>query len=364
MQKVRTPLLRIAHGAVLGIASWCAAADQASGTLGDASAINSPIGEGAARWPGLTSETNDHWPFEAEADANRPVNFEHGLPQVDELEALPTGTEPALPDAEADGEGIVDLGVGSPTAYAFGYNLARSATTWLPGDGDQFGWFSYESIGGVRFEDSPSLVTGFGIHWLDGPAQTDMPPRLFDFSIGIGDRRLIQPNIGYDIVACVGAFSDFEGSAKDGVRYPSHAVTFFRLNPSNELVLGIDYLDRDDIRLLPVVGTIWLPKDWLKVEAVFPRPRVAARIYESSTWVYLGGELGGGTWAIERVNLVDDNATYRDLRLVLGWETLLPESLSSAFEIGYVFDRRLSYSSGIGDYDPPDGFMVRMTGQY
>jgi hypothetical protein len=254
--------------------------------------------------------------------------------------------------------------------------------TWLPGHDDRFGWFSYESFGGTSVSNWPSLVTGFGVHFLDGPLQTDMPPRLFDFMIGLQHRRLIQPNIGYDIVFRVGAFSDFEGGAEDGIRYPSHAVTFFRMNPRMELVLGVDYLDRDDISLLPVAGAIWRPADWLKLEAVFPRPRVAARILDTRQWLYLAGELGGGTWAVERAGLVslhalsiekfapggsglfDDNATYRDLRLVLGWESVREESLSSSIEVGYVFDRELSYRSGLGDYEPPDGFMLRMTARY
>jgi hypothetical protein len=260
-------------------------------------------------------------------------------------------------------DGIVYLGGGPPPAYSFGYNRLRSATTWLPGHDDRFGWFSYESFGNSQINSWPSIVSGFGVHFLDGPVQTDMPPRLFDFSIGVADRRLIRPNIGYDIVFRVGAFSDFEGSAEDGVRYPSHAVTFFRFNRSVELVLGIDYLDRDDISLLPVAGLIWRPANWLRVEAVFPRPRVAARIMDTKQWMYWGGELGGGTWAVERVGLVDDNATYRDLRLLLGWETM-GESLSSSLEIGYVFDRELSYRSAMGDYSPPDGFVVRTTARY
>jgi hypothetical protein len=261
-------------------------------------------------------------------------------------------------------EGIVYLEGGPPPAYSFGYNRVRSATTWLPGHDDRFGWFSYESFGGARLDGWPSLVTGFGVHFLDGPVRTDMPPRLFDFSIGVADRRLIQPNIGYDIVFRAGAFSDFEGSAEDGVRYPSHGVMFFRMSPSLEMVLGVDYLDRDDINLLPVAGTIWSPADWLRVEAVFPRPRLAARIMDTKSWIFVGGELGGGTWAVERVGLVNDNATYRDLRLILGWEVVDEESLSSSLEIGYVFDRELSYRSAAGDYEPADGFMTRLTARY
>lgn len=364
MQKVRTPLLLVALGAVLGIAPWCAAADDLFEPLWDPSGLNAAYAEDTEGLPSLSRGTNDFSNFEVEADGNRPVGFEENLPRVHEQGEPSSSTELPLPAGNDADEGIVDLTVEPPRALPFGYNRMRNATTWLPGDGDRFGWLSFESLGGMEINDMPSLVTGFGFHLLDGPVQTDMPPRLFDFSIGVADRRLIQPNIGYDILFRVGAFSDFEGSARDGVRYPSHAVTFLRFNPSSELVLGIDYLDWDDLPLLPVVGTIWSPTDWLKVEAVFPRPRVAARISDTSTWVYVGGDLAGGTWAIEKVNLVDDNATYRDLRLVLGWETLLADSVSSSFEIGYVFDRTLTYSSGLGDYDPPDGFMVRMGGQY
>jgi hypothetical protein len=309
--------------------------------------VSAPIGEDA----------NASWlvGYEQDAAAGRT------LPEP--LVEPPTSAAEELADIAME-EDIVFLGDGPPPAYSFGYNRVRSAMTWLPGRNDDFGWFSYESSGGTDINEWPSLITDFGVHFLDGPVQTDMPPRLFDFAIGAADRRLIQPNIGYDIVFRVGAFSDFEGSAADGVRYPSHAVMFFRLNRHIELVLGVDYLDRDDISLLPVAGTIWRPVDWLRLEAVFPRPRVAARVLNTRQWVHVGGELGGGTWAVERVGMVDDNATYSDLRLLLGWESVDEDSLSSSFEVGYVFDRELSYRSGAGDYGPPGGLMLRMTARY
>ena len=302
--------------------------------------------------------------FEVGAQRGLAVGYEEELPAAEPSTEPLVEMEKAITEIGKAEEKIVYLGDGPPPAYSFGYNRVRSATTWLPGHDDRFGWLSYESFGGAKVNNWPTLVSGFGVHFLDGPVQTDMPPRLFDFSIGVQDRRLVQPNIGYDLVFRVGAFSDFEGSAEDGVRYPSHAVTFFRFNPRMEMVLGVDVLDRDDISLLPVAGMIWRPADWLRLEAVFPRPRLAARIMDTTQWIFLGGELGGGTWAVERVGFVDDNATYRDLRLVLGWETVGEESLNSSFEIGYVFDRELSYRSSMGDYEPPDGFMLRMTARY
>jgi hypothetical protein len=357
MPMMRASLPLLAFCAVLGSALTCRAeVGTTSDFFADGSGVAAAPAEGTAFSNALPSE-------QGTTDKNPPIGLESDLePGTESDEQQPT--EPQLDVFEDSTEGVIYLNGGPPPAYSFGYNRMRGALTWIPGQDDRFGWLSYETLGSASIDSGPSLITDFGIHLLDGPVQTDMPPRLFDFSIGVADRRLIQPNFGYDVVFRVGAFSDFEGSAGDGVRYPSHAVTFLRMTPTSEFVLGIDYLDRDDIRLLPVIGTIWSPVDWLNVEAVFPRPRIAARIHATPTWVYLGGELGGGTWAIERVNLVDDNATYRDLRLVLGCETLHPNLPSSSIEIGYVFDRKLSYSSNIGDYEPANAVMLRMSARY
>ena len=49
------------------------------------------------------------------------------------------------------------------------------------------------------------------------------------------------------------------------------------------------------ITLLPVFGAIWMPTDMLRFDLAFPRPRVAIRVMDDETWIYLGGELGGST---------------------------------------------------------------------
>jgi hypothetical protein len=242
----------------------------------------------------------------------------------------------------------------------FGYDTADSATTWLPGDEDQFGWVSLESLA-VLSSDSPGgVVGGIGVHFLDGPARSEMPPRLFDFVIGYHRREWIRPHFGWDFVFRVGAFSDFEGSAEDGVRFPSHAVAFFQIDRQTTWLLGVDYLDRDDVSALPVAGLVWAPTDDFRLDAAFPRPRAALRVIDSDCWLYLGGELGGGTWAIERDDSWNDNATYSDLRLVFGIETSDGANGRSALELGYVFDRELSYRSGLGDYKPQECLMIRL----
>ncbi|HMO87365.1 MAG TPA: hypothetical protein PKC18_20840, partial [Lacipirellulaceae bacterium] len=232
------------------------------------------------------------------------------------------------------------------------------------GDEDRFGIVDLEWLPTIPRNAARGLVTGFGVHWLDGPASTDMPPRLYDFTLGYHWRERLSPTLALDLAFRVGAFSDFESSARKGVRYPSHAVVYGRLDPAWELALGVDVLDRDDISLLPVVGAIWTPGPNLRVDALFPRPRAAVRLAEDVPWIYIRGELGGGTWAIQRVDQSRDNATYRDLRLAGGLEFDLGHGASSSFEVAYVFARELSYRSGVGDYQPGDTIMLSLIGAY
>lgn len=247
--------------------------------------------------------------------------------------------------------------------FPFGYNLRQDDNTWLVAGGNHFGMFSMQNYPSLPQGRTWGVVSGIGIHWLNGPIQTDMPPRLFDFQIGLQKRKWLSETFGYDIAARVGIFSDFEGSAREGLRYPGHAVGYYRWLPGCDFAFGIEYLGRDDVKLLPVAGVILTPRSDLRLELVFPRPCVEVRISPKQS-IYLAGELGGGTWAIERVPDSDDVATYHDLRLVFGISGRDEDGDEQAIEFGYLFDRRLSYRSGVGDMPLGDAFMIRATKRY
>jgi hypothetical protein len=247
--------------------------------------------------------------------------------------------------------------------FPFGYNLRQSSTSWLVGNGNDFGMFSLESFPTLPQNQTWGIGTGIGFHFLGGPIQTDMPPRLFDFQVGWQQRKWLSESFGYDVSAVVGAFSDFEGSAREGVRYPSHAVGYYRWSQAADIVLGLDYLDRDDYHMLPVAGLILRPWEELRLDIVFPRPRAELRISPTQS-IYLAGELGGGTWAVERTTDADDVATYRDLRMLFGINTFRAKGNLSSFELGWVFARDLSYRSGLGNMDFHDTLLVRWSSLY
>ncbi len=236
-------------------------------------------------------------------------------------------------------------------------------TQWIIGKGDELGIFSLQFLSGAgtRF-DSGSLSLGGAVHFISGPVQTDLPPRVYDLTLGIPSRLAIGESWAVDVMFRVGWFSDFEGSAREGLRFPSHLVAYHQASPFWQWVLGVDYLDRDDIRLLPVFGAVWTPQENWRWEAVFPRPLIGRR-FSGGRWVYIAGQLGGGTWDIQRSWGTGDVFTYRDLQLLLGIQNL-GLGIKRFIEVGYVFQRHLEYRSGTPSYKPPDAVLLRAVVRY
>ena len=79
----------------------------------------------------------------------------------------------------------------------------------------------------------------------------------------------------------------------------------------------------------------------------------------ASWWGYTAGEFGGNSYAIERTWGADDIATYRDLRFILGIERKDISGMYHRFEVGYVFDRLVSYQSGTPSFAPTPTVMLR-----
>jgi len=239
-----------------------------------------------------------------------------------------------------------------------GYNSKLSDTTWIASK--DFGMFSLEEYPALEINEESALMVGTGFHFLNGPFAPGMPPRLFDFQAAFQTRQVISEELILDIKTAIGAFSDFEGSARKGIRFPGHVVSYYEWRPRLVSVLGIEVLDRDDISLLPVGGFVWRPNENFVWECVFPRPRIQVRL-PSDRVIYMGGELGGGTWATQRSDLSNDNVTYRDFRATIGIKKV---DRSTVFEIGWAFDRSLEFRSGVGNSQFNDALLFRFRSFY
>ncbi len=242
---------------------------------------------------------------------------------------------------------------------------------WLAGSGDNFGSSRLEMKSilalPIPSREYPLIVTpGFAVRYFDGPASRDLPPRVYDAYAQFRWMRRLGGRWGIDLAITPGAFGDFEQSNDDTFRLTGHGVAAWTWTPTTKLVLGAAYIDRFSTAVLPVCGIIWNPHDDAKYELVFPHPRIARRIYwfgaygeTVQDWIYLAGELGGGTWAIRRTSGASDLVDYTDYRLFLGVERKILFGVDWRLEVGYVFGRKLRYQSPTPELRPNGTFMVR-----
>lgn len=340
----------------------------------------------------ITATLNDSETTVTETRLALPDGTEIALPDGTEIEAPVAMTAPdfSLPPQEeivveeviideTDVDGGIEIVVEgdkpskppqwpSPKSVNFddwlGYNSAKGDTTWLAGS--DFGMFSLESFPSLDLGEDSAVMVGTGFHFLNGPVKPDLPPRLFDIHLAYHMRKALSSDTMLDMRVGAGVFSDFEGSARKGVRYPGHIVAYRQWNHDCVGVFGVEVLDRDDISVLPVGGMVWHPRqDWLW-ELVFPRPKLRLRLNANQA-AYVGGELGGGTWAIKRTDFrnenTNDNVTYRDLRVTFGI-IRFGEKADGVLELGLAFDRRFEFRSGRGDRPLDDALILRCHTHY
>lgn len=240
------------------------------------------------------------------------------------------------------------------------YRSEQTSLAWLTAHGEHFGWLDWQSEPYLRRGNKHGLTGAINIHWLSGPGSSPLPPRLYDFILGYQVRNKFSDQLSYDLYTSIGAYSDFEDSARDGIRFPSHAVGMFHINHSTDVVFGIDYLDRDDIAALPVFGVSLRDvfTKGLRVDLVFPRPRIDYALSEKHR-MYLAGLMNGGTWDIEFPNEANHVMTYRDYRLLLGFESADKDGSLSAWEFGYVFGRNLEFRDVAGKTQFDDAFVIQ-----
>ncbi|MCA8998199.1 MAG: hypothetical protein KDA80_14470 [Planctomycetaceae bacterium] len=197
-------------------------------------------------------------------------------------------------------------------------------------------------------EDSGPIWTNlaFGWHLLSGPRQPDVPSQVYDLSLGIHIAKQVTPDWDFHAHFAPTFSTDWDNKSGDAWRMIGGALVSYEMNPALKSVVGFSYLDRPDLPVLPVAGFRWAITPDVYADILIPEPKIAYLLEadeDSSSWLYLKGQIGGGSWAIESAPDYDDRMGYRDLRLLFGFETARINGERDIFEFGYVFDRELHF---------------------
>lgn len=205
----------------------------------------------------------------------------------------------------------------------------------------------------------------FALHLWDGPSllPADLPPSAY--SAYLDFQWASEPNLqlGAELGFRLGVYSDFNTLNDNSLRIQGLGLGIARLTPTVTLKLGVMYLDRNNIKLLPAGGVLWTPTPQVRFDIFFPQPKLSAYLTtlgQYELWWYLAGEYGGGAWTIERASGTSDRIDINDVRLSAGLEWTGPRGLTGFVEGGFVFKRQVIYVVTPADsFDPGDTFMVR-----
>ncbi len=326
----------------------------------------------ADRIPHQPTQLLDHW-----VENNEPLDLEELLKNDDFLRVagLTAETTAIATDLELIEPDPLELPPGTRDGV---FQKLLLTGTYLPQLGsDGLGWGDLEAgiVLGFPFlrRDTPLLVTPrFGVHYLDGAANFDLPDKLFDASVEFRHlRKFGDGPWAMDVAATLGHYSDYEEDDADAFRVTGRGLVVYESSPMAKWVAGVAYLNRAGASVLPVAGVIYEPTPEVSYELILPRPRFwwllpgSNRESGDERWVFLGGEFGGGVWSIERPSTEQhDLLTYRDFRVLVGYQRNLTSGMSSTFEFGYVFGRELEFSSASPDVSLDDSMFVRVGLQF
>lgn len=208
------------------------------------------------------------------------------------------------------------------------------------------------------------IAPSFRQEMVNGPANIDIADNLFVTGVNFTWMKKHSDRLRTLAMVSPSIRSDFQAT-DDAVRVFGLGLLTYTLVPEKfDASIGVIYLDRDDLPILPALGITWTPKPWWQIDLNFPRPRIAYRTDKdgglSENWVYTGVALGGNTWAVERANGTSDVLTLRDFQWVFGWEHLREGGRGLFAETGVAFGRSLEYERSGEEIDFDNALFVRL----
>lgn len=301
--------------------------------------------------------------FPAAPVASRNIEIPTRLPQDDAPDGFPYLT----PDVADD-----EILLGGPKLSAFKNGFFQKLSfseTYLPRWGaGGMGINEIETFVTVAVpmpkREWPMLITPY-FQWraLDGPTTIECPPNLYETYVDFMWVPRVSPQWTGIIAVAPAFYSDFESRSQNGFRMTGKGFVRYDAIPEKlQVIAGILYLNRHDIKTLPAGGLIWDPNPDVHYEIIFPRPKLSHRIAYGNdweNWLYLSAEFGGNSFDITQTDGTPNTIILYDNRISFGWEHKRNGGAGMRFEIGVVFNRRVELSDPYAEVNPPTTGMVR-----
>ncbi len=229
----------------------------------------------------------------------------------------------------------------------------------------------------LLFVRTPPPIVKIGVNYtsLQTPESYGIPEDLFEYSVGIASVRKLNERWNVRTILGVELATDNENRSSDAWRFRGGVFATYSKNDNVSWTLGAIAMGRQDLPVIPVIGAVWQPNPSVRVDLVYPQPRVNRLLFDDGDrqqWIYLGGGTSGSTWGYQQFDSTDDQLTYSDLRVVLGLESRPAGSSGKPFvrgktmqlELGYVFSRQLEFEQETREESLGDALMMSFSTKF
>ncbi|MCA9067794.1 MAG: hypothetical protein KDA84_02665 [Planctomycetaceae bacterium] len=247
---------------------------------------------------------------------------------------------------------------------------------WLSAAGE-VGIFSYGAKMNVPtypiFGPPPPLIQlGFSQTQFWETGNQHLPNHLSDFTFGVSWVRRLNDRWTLRMMTNAAFASDGDNTSGDAWQFRGDVFAIYSRDPQWIWTVGVLALGRNDLPAVPAIGLIWQPSEQVMLDLILPRPRLRVLLRDGETrqqWGYVGGGFSGGTWAYQQSDGSDDQVTYGDWRLVIGWESVphvkpgvpFQRGRKLGIEAGYSFARDIEFDSQRPTIDLGETFLLRTT---
>ncbi len=208
----------------------------------------------------------------------------------------------------------------------------------------------------LLFIRTPPPIVKVGVNYtsLQTPESYGISEDLFEYSLGVASVRKLNDRWNVRSILGIELATDNENRSSDAWRFRGGVFATYSKTENVSWTFGAIAMGRQDLPVIPVIGAVWQPNSSVRVDLVYPQPRINRLLFDDGQrqqWLYLGGGTNGSTWGYQQFNTIDDQLTYSDLRVVLGLESR-PAGFSGKpfvrgktmqLELGYVFSRELEF---------------------
>ena len=222
----------------------------------------------------------------------------------------------------------------------------------------------------LGFQTPPPLVkVGIAFTDLFAAESFDLPEELYQYSIGLAWVRPLNDRWTVRTMLGVAMATDNQNTSSDAWQFRGGVFAMYKRDEQLTWTFGALAMGRDDLPVIPAIGAVWQPNPSTRVDLLFPQPKINRLVWDDGSrqqWAYIGFGINGNTWAYERTTLGDDRLTYKDLRMVIGWEMRPSASAGMPYatgrviraEVGYAFSREFEFESETRVEDLGDGLML------